>query len=203
MAGFLSKIFKPFKKIVKGIGKGIKGIAKIITKPLKAILKPIGKIFEETFTYHKAVGKTVTYNIPYSNSYKGVGANNMNNIIRGTKNFHDGQWQAWLNKDMELTIDMGESTTMSSVAVGSMENQGRGIYFPTEVEVLLSNDGENYTSAGKIERAYKSDAVIELMDFKVTFSSQKAQYVKVKAKNLMKTPRGTGVWLFVDEVIVE
>jgi hypothetical protein len=43
--GFLSKIFKPFKKIVRGIGRGIKGIAKIITKPLKAILKPIGKIF--------------------------------------------------------------------------------------------------------------------------------------------------------------
>lgn len=165
--------------------------------------KPIGKIFEKTFIYHKGIGKTVTYNIPYSNNYKGVGASNMNNIIRGTKNFHDGQWQAWLNKDMELTIDMGESTTMSSVAVGTMENQGPGIYFPTEVEILLSNDGENFTSAGKIDRAYKSNAGIELKDFRITFNSQKAQYVKVKAKNLKRTPKGTGVWLFVDEVIIE
>lgn len=43
--GILSKIFKPFKKIVKKVGKAIKGVAKIIAKPLKAVLKPIGKIF--------------------------------------------------------------------------------------------------------------------------------------------------------------
>ena len=43
--GLLSKIFKPFKKIVRKVGKAIKGVAKLITKPLKAILKPIGKIF--------------------------------------------------------------------------------------------------------------------------------------------------------------
>jgi|LULN01.1.fsa_nt_gb hypothetical protein len=43
--GLLSKIFKPFKKIIKKVGKAIKGVAKIIAKPLKAVLKPIGKIF--------------------------------------------------------------------------------------------------------------------------------------------------------------
>ena len=43
--GILSKIFKPFKKIVKKVGKAIKGVAKIIAKPLQAVLKPIGKVF--------------------------------------------------------------------------------------------------------------------------------------------------------------
>ena len=43
--GILSKIFKPFKKIIRKVGKAIKGVAKIIAKPLKAVLKPIGKIF--------------------------------------------------------------------------------------------------------------------------------------------------------------
>lgn len=43
--GLLSKIFKPFKKIVRKVGKAIKGVAKLIAKPLKAVLKPIGKIF--------------------------------------------------------------------------------------------------------------------------------------------------------------
>jgi len=43
--GILSKIFKPFKKIVRKVGKAIKSVAKIIAKPLKAVLKPIGKVF--------------------------------------------------------------------------------------------------------------------------------------------------------------
>ena len=177
------------------------------TTTIKASLfkdeKPTKTLFKKTFSFHKAVGKTVTYTIPYSSRYQGTGVNTLNNIIRGTKNFHDGQWQAWLNKDMELIFDMGENNLISSVTVGSMEHQGPGIYFPKEVEVLFSNDGKSFTSLGKIDRPYKASSEIVLKDFKITFNSQKARYVKVKAKNLRKTPRGTGVWLFVDEVIIE
>tara|TARA_B100001142_G_scaffold35912_1_gene31657 strand:+ start:1830 stop:2906 length:1077 start_codon:yes stop_codon:yes gene_type:complete len=43
--GLLSKIFKPFKKIVRKVGGAIKSVGKIIAKPLKAVLKPIGKFF--------------------------------------------------------------------------------------------------------------------------------------------------------------
>ena len=177
------------------------------TTTIKASLfkdeKPTKNLFKKTFSFHKGVGKTVTYTIPHSSRYQGTGVNTLNNIIRGTKNFHDGQWQAWLNKDMELIFDMGENNLISSVTVGSMEHQGPGIYFPKEVEVLFSNDGESFTSLGKIDRPYKANSEIVLKDFKITFNSQKARYVKVKAKNLRKTPRGTGVWLFVDEVIIE
>lgn len=43
--GFLSKIFKPFKNIVKKVAKTIKGVAKTLWKPIKAVLKPIAKVF--------------------------------------------------------------------------------------------------------------------------------------------------------------
>ena len=43
--GFLSKIFKPFKKIVKKVAKTIKSVAKLIAKPFKAVLKPIANFF--------------------------------------------------------------------------------------------------------------------------------------------------------------
>ena len=45
--GLLSKIFKPFKKIVRKVGNVIKSVSKIVTKPLKAIMKPIGKFFSK------------------------------------------------------------------------------------------------------------------------------------------------------------
>lgn len=43
--GFLSKIFKGFKKLVKKVAKGIKKVAKFIFKPIKAVLKPLAKVF--------------------------------------------------------------------------------------------------------------------------------------------------------------
>jgi hypothetical protein len=43
--GFLSKVFKPFKKIIRKVGGAIKSVAKIIAKPFKMIMKPIGKLF--------------------------------------------------------------------------------------------------------------------------------------------------------------
>ncbi len=194
--------------------KALDGTAIPYTKPIeiketttvKASLykndKPIGKVFKKTYNYHKAVGKKVVYNTKYHNSYKGKASANMVNIIRGTKNFHDGQWQAWLVKDMELTIDLENETNVSSVSVGTMENQGPSIYFPTQVEAFLSKDGKTYTRVGKIERPFKINAGITLKDFIINFDTQRARYVKVKAKNLKTTDRGNDTWLFVDEIVV-
>lgn len=165
--------------------------------------KPSGKVFEKTFNYHKGVGKQVNYLTMHSDSYKGAGANTMNNIVRGTKNFHDGQWQAWLNDDMELVIDMETPIKISQVNIGAMESQGPGIYFPIEIEVLLSNDGKTFSSVGNIKRPFKVNPNIELKDFIITFNEQSATHVKVIAKNLKKAPNGSGTWLFVDEVIVQ
>ena len=126
----------------------------------------------------------------------------MVNIIRGTKNFHDGQWQAWLAKDMELTIDLEGEINISSVSVGMIEHQGPSIYFPTEVEVLLSSDGKAFSSVGKIDRPFKSNPNIILNDFRIDFDTEKARFVKVKAKNLKKSSKGSDTWIFADEIII-
>jgi len=127
----------------------------------------------------------------------------MVNTLRGTKNFHDGQWQAWLGKDMETVIDLGKETLVSQITVGSMENQGPGIYYPTEIEVFISEDGKNYKLAGNVERAYAKNAGSELKDFNINFSEQKTRFVKVVATSLKKTPTGGDVWLFIDEILID
>ena len=164
--------------------------------------EPIGRLFMDTIKFHRGVAHKVEYLVPYSKSYQGSGEFNMVNTLRGTKNFHDGQWQAWLGKDMELIIDLSEGTSISEVSVGSMENQGPGIYYPTKVEVFISEDGKNYKTVGSIQRAYVKNAGSELKDFKVNFIEQKARYIKVVATSLKQTIAGGGVWLFVDEILI-
>lgn len=165
--------------------------------------EPIGVLFEKTITFHKAAGKPVTYINRYHDSYQGAKELGMVNVMRGSKNFHDGQWQGWLGDDMELIIDLENATEIKKVAIGSLENQGSGIYFPVGVEVLLSDDGKTYKSVGAINRPYAVNSSSELKDFVLEIGQQTARYVKVIASNLGTPPTGGGSWMFIDEVIVE
>jgi hexosaminidase len=165
--------------------------------------KPVGNIFTDTIRFHKAVAGKVNYLTPYSKNYKGSGESTLVNTLRGTRNFHDGQWQAWIGKDMKVVIDLGKEEEVSRITVGSMESQGPGIYFPQKFEVYLSNDGKSFKKAGELKRAYAKNNKSELKDFIIPVPKQKARYVKVITQNRKKAPNGSGVWTFVDEILVE
>ncbi|GBF20372.1 MULTISPECIES: family 20 glycosylhydrolase [Arenibacter] len=165
--------------------------------------EPVGAIFEKTIKYHKAVGKPVTYINKYHDSYKGAEDLGMVNVVRGSKNFHDGQWQGWLDNDMELVIDLESPTELEKISVGALENQGSGIYFPIQVEVFLSDDGKTFRSAGSVKREYAANNGSELKDFVIEIGKQIVIYIKVKATNLGTAPTGGGSWVFIDEVVVE
>ncbi|MBJ2172825.1 family 20 glycosylhydrolase [Aureibaculum sp. A20] len=165
--------------------------------------KPIGKAFIDTIKFHNGVAKVVDYEIPYNDRYKGSGSSTLVNTLRGTKNFHDGQWQAWLNENMEVVINLDEPTSVSKVTVGALESQGPSIYFPTKIEVFVSDDGENFNSVGNLVRPYANNAGSELKDFIIKFGKQETKFIKVIATNLKKAPSGGGVFLFIDEILVE
>ncbi len=177
------------------------------TTILKAAVFEAGEIVGDTltkvFNFHKAVGKKVTYEPIYNKRYQGTGADNMVNVFRGSKNFHDGQWQAWLEDDAEITIDMGDATEISSVALGTMENQGSGIYYPTKIKISISDDGKNFTEVGLVKRDYKSNRSVGLKDFKVDFSSTKTKWVRLNITNLAHPPTGGSSFMFLDEISIE
>jgi hexosaminidase len=165
--------------------------------------KPVGRPFEQTIKFHKAVAKDVDYLTETNNRYKGTGEFNLVNTLRGSKNFRDGQWQAWLGSDMEVVINLDEPTEIRQVSVGSMENQGPGIYYPVAIEVLVSDDGKTFTPAAQMERPYAPNAGSELKDFALEFDPVQASHVKVIARNLMQSPRGGGVFIFIDEIVID
>lgn len=176
------------------------------TTVLKASLfqndKPVGKTFTDSIVFHKGVGRKVNYLTPFNQNYKGDGPFQMVNAIRGSKNFHDGQWQAWLVNDMELVVDLDKVESVEEVTIGTLESQGAGVNFPIFLKVLVSNDGIKYKEVGKIARPYAVNPASELKDFKISFAKQNARYVKVIAGNLKKSPKGESSWLFVDEILV-
>lgn len=164
--------------------------------------KAVGVPFSTTIEFHKAVGKKVSFKEAYNERYQGEGEFGLTNTLRGTKNFMDGHWQAWLNKDMEAVVDLEVPTPISEVILGALENQGPDIYFPTSVTVSVSDDGINFKEVGTVKRAFVKNPTSDLKDFKVSFQEQSVRYVKVVATNLKTIASGNGVWLFVDEIII-
>ena len=153
-------------------------------------------------TFHKAIGKLVSYSPLYHKSYQGQGEGTLTNVIRGTKNFHDGQWLGWLGDDVTLTLDLGETTEVSEVRIGAMDAQSSGIYFPERLTVALSADGKNYREVAAQEEPCTIKGKPSLKDFVLKFDPQSTRYLQIQLKNVKTPPKGGDAWLFIDEVLV-
>lgn len=153
-------------------------------------------------TFHKAIGKKVSYSPLYHKNYQGQGEATLTNVIRGTKNFHDGQWLGWLGDDVTLTLDLEQATEVREVRIGAMDAQASGIYFPVEFIVSLSNDGKNYREVATHNEPCVVRGKATLKDFVLKFSPTEARYIKLTLKNVKTPPKGGDAWLFIDEILV-
>ncbi len=153
-------------------------------------------------TFHKAIDKKVSYSPLYHKSYQGQGEATLTNVIRGTKNFHDGQWLGWLGDDVTLTLDLEQATEVREVRIGVMDAQASGIYFPIKFTVSLSNDGKNYREIATHNEPCVVRGKATLKDFVLKFSPTEARYIKLTLKNVKTPPKGGDAWLFIDEILV-
>ena len=153
-------------------------------------------------TFHKAIDKKVSYSPLYHKSYQGQGEATLTNVIRGTKNFHDGQWLGWLGDDVTLTLDLEQVTEVREVRIGAMDAQASGIYFPVKFMVSLSNDGKNYREVATHNEPCIVRGKATLKDFVLKFSPTEARYIKLTLKNVKTPPKGGDAWLFIDEILV-
>ena len=164
--------------------------------------KPHKAIYENTITFHKAQGKPVTYQVPYHKNYQGKGDGTLTNILKGTKNFHDGQWLGWLGQNTSFTIDLQEKQPIERVVLGALEEQGQGIFFPISITVYTSLDGSNFTKVAHQDNPYKKNGYSILKGFEFNLEKQETRYIKIELKVLDKAPNGGDAWLFLDEVQV-
>ena len=109
------------------------------------------------------------------------------------------------------TIDLGKIKSIEKISTNFLRDKGAWIFHPTEVEYLVSNDGQNFKSIGKkiLDTKPKNyDIAIEIIEMKVPKS--KYRYVKVIAKKLdnlpewhIGNPMNGKSWIFVDEISVK
>jgi len=162
-------------------------------------------LIEQSFYWNKATGKSIILvNQPHE-SYNSGGAFTLVDGMMGNRSKFGRDWLGFSGKDLNATIDLGTATTIHQVSVSVLSNEGSWIYYPNTLEILISNDGKEFTS---IKQLSSSDIKAVNGLVVVNFESQSTKYIKVTATNLGKIPTGmpgagSDAWLFVDEIGVE
>ena len=170
----------------------------------KAISNPIS----QNILFNKATGKKITLTTQPSDTYKGDGAFTLVNGIQNEKGLSKGkQFLGFSGADCEALIDLGKEEKISNVVVHCLRETGSWIWQPRTVEVFVSNNGNDFISAGVTDDFIVKVKALETGTMKVTFNATNARYVKVVVKNWEEIPpgnpgEGSKAWLFVDEIEV-
>ena len=149
---------------------------------------------------HLALGKSVTYLYPsfyYAPKYAAAGDATLTDGLRGTWTYADSRWQGFLGRGgVDVIIDMGEVTHIESIAADFMQICGPGVFMPCLVEILISEDGQEYSKIADIEHEVIIDELPSFKSFGWQGSAE-ARYIRYKAHR----SKYTG-FLFVDEIVV-
>ena len=155
--------------------------------------------------------RKLTYITKPAPQYSENGEKGLIDRLHGTENYRIGGWQGWQG-NCEVVVDLLEPRTVSSVATECLENMKSWVFFPTRVEVEVSDDGTNYRPFGSVDNrdfpaTLERQELSVVHNFIVNGTPTLARYVRIKALNYGKLPKwhvsaGEQAWLFVDEIEV-
>ncbi len=147
----------------------------------------------------------------YNSQYTAGGDEGLIDGLRGDVNWRKGRWQGYQGQDFECTIDLGKITEVKKFSIGFLQDMRSWILMPLRVEFEISTDGKNFKNILTVENELDArDDKVQIKDFSGTIPKQKAQFVKVKAKNSGKLPEWHAgypyngeAFIFVDEIAIE
>lgn len=154
---------------------------------------------------HKALGKIVELSPanPYP-SYSYGGANSLVDGRFGGDNWGNNRWLGYLNEDFSATIRFPEMTEIQSVGYSAIEDKPSGIHFPENIQIRVAGeDGteRELTTLDIDPTEIRYDTKTKDSVFYLDFPPVKTKSVKVKA--LYPRVPDQGVFLFIDEIIVQ
>ena len=176
---------------------------------LKAKSDKNDKVYEKTFTAHKAMGRPVVVLTETHPSYKFNCPDLLTDGITGKGPYNSGDYAGWYNKPFEAVIDMG-GQTFSKVTLSTFVYKYDYIFNPLDLTVYTSENGEDFTELAHTEFPVegKVDDGNGCQKFNITIPETSAKYLKVTANTIKALPewhsgKGRPGFVFVDEVMVD
>lgn len=161
------------------------------------------KVSTKEFNLHLASGKPIEYTTIWNPRYPGSGKGTLVNGLTGSTNYRDGQWLGFQEDDIEVIIDLESEQDVSTIRTNFNHRPNSWVYLPEYVSYAFSSDGINFTEIARTGDI--AEKVTGVNEYKSTFKSVTARYIKVFAKNIAHRPNNKDqkAWVFIDEIIVE
>lgn len=150
---------------------------------------------EKKVDYHRGINKPIRYNSKLYAGYMAGGKNALLDGYRGGLTYLDGRWQGYLN-ELDCVIDMEKMTDIRKVSIRFMQLIGPGVFQPGEVELLTSEDGENFVSRGMVPTVLSNTDPDLLFQEYVFEGNWPARYIRLKASNV------NNGFIFADEIVI-
>lgn len=145
----------------------------------------------------------------YNNPYNGGGREALVDGVRGSADFRTGSWQGWQGKNVEVLVDLGSVKPITSITASVLQEVKSWIWFPSKMEVLISDDGNAYKSAGYVFNDKPLDnEEPQLHEMTKTLRGQ-GRYIKIilipAFEKIPEWHLGAGgkPWIFADEIIIK
>ena len=159
---------------------------------------------------HFVSDKRLTYITRPDPQYYENGEEGLVDNLYGSVNYRIGGWQGWTG-DMEVVIDLLAQRQISTVGASCLEDTRSWIFYPSAVEVTVSDDGSSYRPFAQGATGYIPVADAAGTNGTGLFAvhgNDRARYVRLKISNFGKLPSwhvsaGQQAWLFIDEVVVK
>lgn len=148
---------------------------------------------------HLALGKSVVYaeGAEYYPGYAAGGDNALTDGICGGWSYGDKHWQGFVDKaGVDVTIDLGGHTDIHYIGADFMQICAPDVWMPAEVEIYVSEDGENFSLLAHIDHEVVRDDVVSFKNF-AWEGDTGGRYVRYRARH-----GKFGGFLFVDEIVV-
>lgn len=129
-------------------------------------------------------------------------------LVRAT-DVMDRNWQVFEKNDLDVILDLGQMRTLEEVTLSCLENNSGRVFLPLSVEISVSSNDKDYTTAILQNLNVPEKAQPASMK-NLTYSLQKIQgrHIHVKAKNIGTLPSwhrnaGANALMGCDEITVE
>ena len=109
----------------------------------------------------------------------------------------DKKWQGFIRDGVDVTIDLGEEKEITEVTAQFMQMCIPDVWFPAEVIISTSCDGNVFNEQARSEHTVVRDEGLSFKEYGWK-GNTKARYINYRAK--CGPQRG---WLFTDEIIVK
>lgn len=166
------------------------------------------QVWADTVEANLATRKPITLRQQPAEKYTYEGASLLNDGNLGRGAYNSGRWLGFCGYPLDAVIDLEQPAEMQHVRFHALVNKGAWIYNPSQVKVLVSDDGETFREVAQkdipISTWEDSDGIFA---YEVDFEPVTAKFVEVviSGYDLPEDHSGFGnpAWIFVDEIEID